>query len=941
MNHPLLPHATARLHSDAFVNGVELPTHRTADKLSTALIRSIFVLILQALSVSSFAQGNTAPLITGQNPLSTRENKNIEVLLTDLQVSDPDNVYPDDFTLTLSPGENYEVDKNKVIPAQGFTGTLSVPASVNDGENDSPLYNLGITVTGETQNVKPVITGQLPLSVEQGQPLTVAFTDLVVDDPDNVYPTGFSMTLQAGANYNVSRQTITPSADFTGTLTVPVTVSDGQDSSDPFNLSITVTAAPPVNEKPVITGQRSLTTEEDTPLTIQFADLTVTDGDDTYPTGFTLTVQAGTNYSVSGATITPSPGFSGTLTVPVTVNDGEESSDPFNLSVSVTEAEPVNQKPVITGQTPVAIEENTPFTIGLSHLTVTDPDNVYPTDFTLAVGAGTNYTVNGQTVTPATDFTGTLSIPVTVSDGEAVSDPFTFVITVSPKTPPPNTKPTITGQVPLSIENTESITITLAHLIVTDPDNDYPQDFTLKILSGTNYTVSGTTVTPVGGFTGTLSVRVVVNDGTDDSDPFNLQIAVTAPPVNQAPVITGQQELTTFKNTPLTLRLTHLIVSDPDNTYPQDFTLTVSAGTNYTVQGTTITPANEFIGVLTVPVTVNDGSTNSATFNVKISVINRDELRITGQKQITIREDSTFTLLPSHLEVNDPSGLYPDGYAIVIEAGDNYTSTGATVTPVRDFSGTIEIPVSVTNGTQTSTSFRVVVSVTPVNDPPVLENPSDLPTSYAPGAPAVLVSREVEVTDSDNETLAYAEVSVDPADFDSGKDVLSATSSENIRAVFDPATGTLVLLGTGTVGEYQSVLRSVTYEFRGDTVPASRERSISFRVNDGDSFSEAETRRVVFEEKITLDVPNVFSPNDDNKNDTWLISDQDVGDNATAVVRVFDQRGTVVYESGSINEAWDGRYKGENLPSGVYFYSIEVNSPANNVSQRGTLTILR
>ena len=101
---------------------------------------------------------------------------------------------------------------------------------------------------------------------------------------------------------------------------MPVTVNDGAANSNVFNLSVTVTA---VNDPPTITGQATaLSTPEDTPVAITLSAVTVTDPDNTFPTGFTLTVQNGTNYTHAGNTITPAANFSGGLTVPVTVNDG-------------------------------------------------------------------------------------------------------------------------------------------------------------------------------------------------------------------------------------------------------------------------------------------------------------------------------------------------------------------------------------------------------------------------------------------------------------------------------------------------------------------------------------------------------------------------------------------------------------------------------------------
>ncbi|MDP7527264.1 MAG: hypothetical protein QF852_06540, partial [Candidatus Marinimicrobia bacterium] len=54
---------------------------------------------------------------------------------------------------------------------------------------------------------------------------------------------------------------------------------------------------------------------------------------------------------------------------------------------------------------------------------------------------------------------------------------------------------------------------------------------------------------------------------------------------NNAPEITGQEELSTPEDTPLTITFSDLSVEDVDNTYPDDFTLTVLEGDNYTIEG--------------------------------------------------------------------------------------------------------------------------------------------------------------------------------------------------------------------------------------------------------------------------------------------------------------------------------------------------------------------
>ncbi len=93
--------------------------------------------------------------------------------------------------------------------------------------------------------------------------------------------------------------------------------------------------------------------------------------------------------------------------------------------------------------------------------------------------------------------------------------------------------------------------------------------------------------------------------------------------VNDAPVITGQVLLSTPINESLEITLADLIVTDPDNIYPTEFTLTVMDGsTDYTLVGNTINPATDFLGVLTVPVKVNDGLADSNIYNLNVNVTN-------------------------------------------------------------------------------------------------------------------------------------------------------------------------------------------------------------------------------------------------------------------------------------------------------------------------------
>jgi len=199
---------------------------------------------------------NTPPEITGQAVLETLEETLLTITIADVIVTDPDNVFPDDFTLSVQDGVGYVrsgVDGNSITPELDFEGALIVPATVNDGFNDSPVVNLDVTVTGV--NDQPQFGGLVaPLSTPEDTTLTIVLEDLIILDPDNTFPTDFTLVLDPvvspADNYTLAGATsITPAENFNGQLNVRATVSDGELTSLPFAIPVSVD---PVNDLPVL-----------------------------------------------------------------------------------------------------------------------------------------------------------------------------------------------------------------------------------------------------------------------------------------------------------------------------------------------------------------------------------------------------------------------------------------------------------------------------------------------------------------------------------------------------------------------------------------------------------------------------------------------------------------------------------------------------------------
>jgi gliding motility-associated-like protein len=84
-------------------------------------------------------------------------------------------------------------------------------------------------------------------------------------------------------------------------------------------------------------------------------------------------------------------------------------------------------------------------------------------------------------------------------------------------------------------------------------------------------------------------------------------------------------------------------------------------------------------------------------------------------------------------------------------------------------------------------------------------------------------------------------------------------------------------------------------------------------------------------------IPNTFTPNGDGINDTWDIKFLDLFINCS--VDIFTRWGQKVYTSTGYTIPWDGTYKGTQLPTGTYYYIINLQNGMTPLS--GFVAIIR
>src|SRR5262249_31924654 len=133
-------------------------------------------------------------------------------------------------------------------------------------------------------------------------------------------------------------------------------------------------------------------------------------------------------------------------------------------------------------------------------------------------------------------------------------------------------------------------------------------------------------------------------------------------------------------------------------------------------------------------------------------------------------------------------------------------------------------------------TVTTTVTITAVNDAPTLSSVA-ASASFTEKGPAVTLSGSAAVADPDNQKLANATVKIAGGTFAGDGDVLAANvAGTAITASYNPAAETLVLTGSDTLANYQSVLDSVTFNstsLNPTNFGSATTRTVTWLLNDG------------------------------------------------------------------------------------------------------------
>jgi RHS repeat-associated protein len=304
---------------------------------------------------------------------------------------------------------------------------------------------------------------------------------------------------------------------------------------------------------------------------------------------------------------------------------------------------------------------------------------------------------------------GTYVLTMTANDGELTAADGIEIVVLPPNKPPQAD--------PQDVQTDEDAAVNIT-LTATDPNGD---PLTFNILDNPDHgTLSGSApdllYTPDPNYFGSDAFLFEAHDGETNSNPATISITVN--PVNDAPVA-DSQSLTTDEDTTLDMTLTGSDIEDD----PLDFLVT-QAPENGVLQGSAsdlaYLPDENWYGTDAFLFAVSDGTLTSTPVSVNITVAPVNDRPNAEAQNVDIDEDTSVDIT---LVGSDVDGDIL-GYSIVAEPSSGTLSgvlPEVTYTPDADYHGADAFTFSVSDDSLTSTPAQVVLTVHPVNDPPVAQ----------------------------------------------------------------------------------------------------------------------------------------------------------------------------------------------------------------------------
>ncbi|MBI3239782.1 MAG: gliding motility-associated C-terminal domain-containing protein, partial [Flavobacteriia bacterium] len=96
---------------------------------------------------------------------------------------------------------------------------------------------------------------------------------------------------------------------------------------------------------------------------------------------------------------------------------------------------------------------------------------------------------------------------------------------------------------------------------------------------------------------------------------------------------------------------------------------------------------------------------------------------------------------------------------------------------------------------------------------------------------------------------------------------------------------------------------------------------------------------VKIEPDFNFYVPNVFTPNDDGRNDTFLPVTRGL---KFYTIEIFNRWGQLLFKTKDAEQGWNGTYNGNNCQQDVYVWKITLSTLSGELKEyKGHVTLIR
>lgn len=119
-----------------------------------------------------------------------------------------------------------------------------------------------------------------------------------------------------------------------------------------------------------------------------------------------------------------------------------------------------------------------------------------------------------------------------------------------------------------------------------------------------------------------------------------------------------------------------------------------------------------------------------------------------------------------------------------------------------------------------------------------------------------------------------------------------------------------------------------------DLVETAEIKEIDEKIGETVEILDSPVFPKVSEDFLSIDLPNVFTPNGDGRNDFLSIVSEGLSDFSVVVLNGFNE---VVFKSSDANFSWDGKTpNGADAPEGNYLYFFTAKSPKGKILQQSS-----